>query len=96
MTVFLVDEDLPRSLAPSLREAGFACQDVRDVGLGGRSDIEIIRYARSIVLIRFRQAITTRDLNSTIIAALARLAPAQLSGAITVIEPGRVRVRRRR
>lgn len=56
MTVFLVDEDLPRTLAPSLREAGSSCQDVRDVGLGGRSDIEIIRYARSQ-----RRVLLTRD-----------------------------------
>jgi predicted nuclease of predicted toxin-antitoxin system len=43
--VFLVDEDLPRSFARSLREGGFEAEDVRDVGLRGRSDEEVLRYA---------------------------------------------------
>jgi predicted nuclease of predicted toxin-antitoxin system len=119
VTSFLVDEDLPRTLAPSLREAGFFAEDVRDVGLGGRSDSEIIRCAkderrilvtRDVALasldrvpsrsrygiVRFRQAISTKDLNSAIVAALNRLEPAQFRGSITVIEPGRVRIRRGR
>jgi hypothetical protein len=30
---FMTDEDVPRSTAHVLREAGFDCVDVRDVGL---------------------------------------------------------------
>jgi predicted nuclease of predicted toxin-antitoxin system len=43
----LVDENLPRSLAPRLRAAGFKVQDVRDLGLRGASDADIFSFARS-------------------------------------------------
>lgn len=42
MPPFLVDENLPRSLAPSLRSAGFDVADVRDHGLRGRPDNEVL------------------------------------------------------
>jgi predicted nuclease of predicted toxin-antitoxin system len=45
MARFLVDEDLPRSLGPRFRAAGLAAQDVRDLGLRGKSDDEIFAYA---------------------------------------------------
>jgi len=45
MARFLADEDLPRSLVPQLRAAGIAADDIRDVGLRGRSDDEIFGYA---------------------------------------------------
>jgi len=35
---FLVDEDMPRSTARTLREAGYVADDARDVGLRGRTD----------------------------------------------------------
>jgi uncharacterized protein (DUF433 family) len=35
---FLTDEDVPRSTARALRDAGFDAVDVRDVGLRGKSD----------------------------------------------------------
>lgn len=120
MIVFLVDEDLPRTLAPSLRQAGLDAEDVRDRGLGGRPDSDIITFAVShrrvlvtrdvgvanltrfppgsefgIVLVRFSQAITTYDLNARIVAVLRDLRPTDLVGSITVVEPGRIRVRRR-
>jgi predicted nuclease of predicted toxin-antitoxin system len=44
---YLVDEDLPRSLAPRLRSEGHDVEDVRDVGLRGRPDDEILQYAAS-------------------------------------------------
>lgn len=43
----LIDEDLPRSLAPALREAGFDTQDVRDIGLRGRPDAEVFARAQA-------------------------------------------------
>ena len=52
MARFLVDEDLPRSLVPQLRAAGIAADDVRDVGLRGRSDDEIFEYAVAHILKR--------------------------------------------
>ena len=43
---FITDEDVPRSTARVLRDAGFDAVDVRDVGLRGKSDAEIFAYAR--------------------------------------------------
>ena len=43
---FLTDEDVPRSTARVLRDAGFDAVDVRDVGLRGRSDSEVFAYAQ--------------------------------------------------
>jgi predicted nuclease of predicted toxin-antitoxin system len=44
---FLVDENLPRSLAPRLRKVGLETHDVRDEGLRGRSDLEILDFTIS-------------------------------------------------
>jgi predicted nuclease of predicted toxin-antitoxin system len=51
--IFLIDENLPRSLAPALHAAGFEAQDVRDLGLRGRPDPEVLSLAlaQSFVLI---------------------------------------------
>lgn len=35
MASFLTDEDMPRPTAPTLRQAGYEAEDVRDIGLGG-------------------------------------------------------------
>ena len=35
---FVVDDDMPRSTAPALRQAGGPAEDVRDVGLAGHED----------------------------------------------------------
>jgi predicted nuclease of predicted toxin-antitoxin system len=43
---FLVDEDVPRSTARVLRDAGFDAVDVRDVGLRGKSDQLVFDYAQ--------------------------------------------------
>ena len=47
MSGFLVDENLPRSLAPRLRAAGLEVHDVRDLGLRGAPDTEIFEVALS-------------------------------------------------
>jgi predicted nuclease of predicted toxin-antitoxin system len=47
MARLLIDEDLPRSLAPTLRRAGHTADDVRDVGLRGHDDAAILDYARA-------------------------------------------------
>ncbi len=46
MIRFLIDEDLPRSTAKVLREAGFESLDVRDIGLRGARDDVIYRRAQ--------------------------------------------------
>ncbi|MBI1729330.1 DUF5615 family PIN-like protein [Candidatus Acetothermia bacterium] len=46
MNRYLIDENLPRSLAPALRKLGFEAQDVREVGLRGQPDVSIYKYAQ--------------------------------------------------
>jgi hypothetical protein len=41
----LIDENMPRSLAPGLRQLGFAVTDVRDIGLQGRPDEDVLAEA---------------------------------------------------
>lgn len=45
MPAFLIDENLPRSLAPQLRAAGLEAQDVRDLGLRGKPDSDILEFS---------------------------------------------------
>lgn len=42
---FLVDENMPRSLAAQIADRGFSVQDVRDIGLQGHPDAEVIQAA---------------------------------------------------
>lgn len=42
---FLVDNQLPTSLARYLRNRGHDCQHVLEIGLASASDLEICRYA---------------------------------------------------
>ena len=79
MTVFLIDENLPRSLAPALRRAGLDAEDVRDCGLGGHDDAEVLAYARS-----YRRILVTADLG---IADLRRLSPGHGVGVLLVRFP---------
>jgi len=54
---FLVDENMPRSLAPQIAARGVQVADVRDIGLSGRPDEEIFAAASSqdaIVITRDR------------------------------------------
>ncbi|HLF89938.1 MAG TPA: DUF5615 family PIN-like protein [Anaerolineales bacterium] len=44
---FLTDEDVPRSTARVLRNAGFDAVDVRDVGLRGKNE-EVLRAVKEI------------------------------------------------
>jgi len=43
---YLIDEDVPRSTARVLCDAGFDAVDVRDVGLRGKSDEEVFAFAQ--------------------------------------------------
>lgn len=53
---FLLDADVPRSSAVVLRKLRHRVFDVRDVGLGGVSDKEVVEYAKGNDLI-----LVTRD-----------------------------------
>ena len=58
MAAYLIDEDLPRSLAQYLRAAGVDAVDVRDVRLGGEPDDRILEFAR-----RGQRLVVTRDVS---------------------------------
>ena len=45
MSVFLIDEDLPRKLAAELQASELNAVDIRDLGLGGKPDSAIFEYA---------------------------------------------------
>jgi len=51
--IFIIDEDLPRSMTNALNEKGFKAYDVRDIGLRGTGDKEIFAEAcrRKAILI---------------------------------------------
>jgi predicted nuclease of predicted toxin-antitoxin system len=57
MARFLVDEDMPRSTAPVLRQVGHEAEDVRDIGLGGHGDPDVFAAAQ-----QRRACLITRDL----------------------------------
>lgn len=57
MATFVIDENLPRDLAPALREHGYIVKDVRDHNLRGRPDSEIYEFAQ-----RERAVLVTGDL----------------------------------
>ncbi len=42
---FLVDENMPRPLAVKIAELGFSVQDVRDIGLTGQPDEDVMQAA---------------------------------------------------
>jgi predicted nuclease of predicted toxin-antitoxin system len=56
----LVDEALPRSLAKALKAAQIDAVDARDVGLGGKSDPEVLAQAVSD-----GRSLITKDLDFT-------------------------------
>jgi len=43
----LIDENMPRPLAPTLRGAGYDVEDARDVGLRGHPDSDVWAYAQA-------------------------------------------------
>lgn len=49
----IIDEDLPRKLSESLRNLGWEVKDVRDIGLRGRPDKEIISFAKESKAVLF-------------------------------------------
>lgn len=57
MATFVIDENLPRDLAPALRKHGYIVKDIRDHNLRGRPDTEIYEFAQ-----RERAVLVTGDL----------------------------------
>jgi len=119
MIRFLIDEDMPRSTAQLLREAGFESFDVREIGLRGAKDDVIYRRAQKenciiitgdlgfasslryplgshqgIVVARFPNEIPTDQLNQILVETIKNISE-DLPGNLTIIEPDKVRIRRR-
>jgi predicted nuclease of predicted toxin-antitoxin system len=118
---FLVDEDLPRSLARALRDAGFEAVDVRDVGLRRTDDNLIFAHAveqqrvllsgdlgfgnlrrfplgshSGIGVVRYPNESPPETISSAVIDAIRNIDEADFRGALMIIEPARVRLRRAR
>lgn len=79
MATFLVDEDLPRSLVESLRNAGIQALDVRDAGLRGLPDQAIHDFA-----VRNGHTIVTADVG---FANALRFPPELRRGVVLVRLP---------
>ncbi|MFA5786281.1 MAG: DUF5615 family PIN-like protein [Actinomycetota bacterium] len=120
MARFLVDEDLPGSLVRAIRQAGISAEHVRDIGLRGAPDEEVLRHAAAnglvlltgdlgfgnplrfppgshagIVIVRFSNDMPVASMNKAVLAALKDLSDEDMSGNLAVIEPGRVRLRKK-
>ena len=85
MARFLIDEDMPRSLAARLRDAGVDAEDVRDVGLRGASDAVIFEHA-----VRSEMALITGDLG---FSNLLLFSPDTHSGILITRIPNEVSTR---
>ena len=83
---FLIDEDMPRSTALALRQAGHTAMDVRDVGLRGRADADVFAYAQAHDL-----ALVTADKGFANVLAYV---PGTHSGVIVVRVPNELPTQR--
>jgi len=118
---FVNDEDMPRSLGPALQDAGHEPLDVRDHGLRGVGDAQILQFALDcaavlitehigfanlfrfsagshfgIVIVRFPSTLPTGDVVTAVIDAIHAVEPADIDGALLIVQPGRIRIRRPR
>ena len=66
MLHFLVDEDLPRSLAPPLRAVGLLAQDVRDIGLRGSTD-DVPPMTRNQLIVTELRSLSEEDIVGNLI-----------------------------
>ena len=51
--IAIIDEDLPRKLGEGLKKLGWETKDVRDSGLSGKPDKEIISFAKECKAVLF-------------------------------------------
>ena len=51
--IAVIDEDLPRKLDETLKKLGWEIKDIRDFGLRGKSDKEIIGFAKDCKAVLF-------------------------------------------
>ena len=91
MVRFLIDEDLPRSLAGALRAVGFDAVDVRDIGLRSADDTFV--FVHAVEERRCRLSGAPATVIAAVIGAMRYVDEAQIRGGLMVIEPARVRLR---
>ena len=117
---FLLDESTHRSVAQVLQQLGHEVVDGRDVGLRGKPDRDVFKFAQShqailltadldfsdtlvfplgshqgIVVLRFPSEVSTITINNELLASLSSLTETDLRSNLTVISPGKVRIRRK-
>jgi predicted nuclease of predicted toxin-antitoxin system len=76
---FLIDANMPRSTAESLKRYDHEAVDVRDIGMGSAADSEIAAYAQ-----QNRLALVTRDFD---FADIRNYPPAQYAGLLVLELP---------
>lgn len=97
MALFLIDEDMHRSVAKVLEKLGHRVKDARDEGLRGQSDDDIFRFAQV-----HKAIILTADLdfsekiNAKLAKSLKGLTDQDFAGNLIIISLGRIRIRRAR
>lgn len=119
MAKFVIDEDIARSTASILADAGHEIIEIRDHGLRAAEDEKIFRFAQSkkavlltgdsgfgnltkfplgrhhgILIAHFPNELPVREINRQILLALSQIKDTDLSKNLTIIEPGKIRIRR--
>lgn len=79
----IVDEDLPRSITTILRQLDWEVDDVRDVGLRGRSDEDVLSFAK-----RRKAVLFSGDWD---FANILRFPPRRYPGIVILSFPSRTR-----
>lgn len=93
MARFLVDENLPRSLATELIASGHEATHVRDVGLRGKPDREIIAYAVANTLTLISADVDFCDVREYPLGSHSGIVVVRLREEETIAERKRVVVR---
>jgi predicted nuclease of predicted toxin-antitoxin system len=76
---FLLDANMPRSVAGAVQRLGHEAVDVRDIGLGGAEDQQVAAYAKQHDL-----ALITRDFD---FSDVRNYPPAEFAGIIVLELP---------
>jgi hypothetical protein len=107
---FLVDENLPGRLAQELSARGFPSQHVADIPelrsaadervLEGQGVLLVTRFpeaaATGVVSVRLRDRMPIDEQVRIVVTAISSIDASEFPGSVIVVEPGRLRVRRRK
>ena len=96
MLKFLIDEDMPRFTAEIFR---FAQEEEAIILTGDMGFGNLLRFPpgehRGIIIAHFPNEIPTVELNRQIIMAFDKLSEADFQNNLIILEPGKIRVRRK-